>query len=132
MTARINSGFEAPLQLCDEVSMPEILGRRWTQHILSRLNSNQAMRFTELKRAMPGISGTMLSKRLSELEQEGVITRKIHASVPPRVEYTLTEGARDLVRILQDLCLWHARWSSNKQAKQEALVMSPLFVAAGQ
>lgn len=132
MTARINSGCEAPLQLYDALSMPEILGRRWTRHILARLTSNQAMRFTELKRAMPGISGTMLSKRLSELEREGVITRKIHASVPPRVEYTLTEGARDLVRILRDLCLWHAKWNSNKQGKQEGLVMNPLFVAAGQ
>ncbi len=130
MIASINSGREAHLQLWDAVSMPEILGRRWTRHILSRLNSNQAMRFTELKRAMPGISGTMLSKRLSELEREGVITRKIHASVPPRVEYTLTEGAKDLVSILQDLCLWHAKWNSNKQVKQELLI-NPLFVAVG-
>ncbi|MGI0029168.1 MAG: winged helix-turn-helix transcriptional regulator [Nitrososphaera sp.] len=130
MTAHINAGCEAPFQLCDAVSTSEILGRKWTLRILATMNSTQAMRFTELKRALPGVSGTMLSKRLSELERQGVITKKIHGSVPPRVEYTLTESARDLVRILQDLCIWQAKWNSSKAGKQEGFAMNPLFITA--
>ncbi|MGH9992572.1 MAG: winged helix-turn-helix transcriptional regulator [Nitrososphaera sp.] len=130
MTASINTDCDAPFQLSEAISTSEILGKRWTLHILAKMNSKQTVRFTELKRAMPGVSGTMLSQRLSELEREGVIAKKIHGSVPPRVEYTLTESARDLVRILQDLCIWQAKWNSSKAGKQEGLAMNPLFITA--
>lgn len=128
MTASINTDCDAPFQLSEAISTSEILGKRWTLHILAKMNSKQTVRFTELKRAMPGVSGTMLSQRLSELEREGVIAKKIHGSMPPKVEYSLTESAREPVMILQDLCAWHARWNSSRGEKQEGLEMNPLFV----
>jgi DNA-binding HxlR family transcriptional regulator len=52
----------------------------------------------------------MLSERLLELENEGLLTKKVYGSVPPKVEYRLTASARELVLILTEVCTWHARW----------------------
>jgi DNA-binding HxlR family transcriptional regulator len=90
----------------------KILGRRWTLAILHNLASADAMRFTELKKAVSGISGTMLSERLLELEAQGLLSRKIYESVPPRVEYRLTASACELVELMGQICRWYARWTS--------------------
>jgi DNA-binding HxlR family transcriptional regulator len=68
-----------------------ILGKRWTLPILKSIGSKEAMRFYEIKRAMVGISSTMLSERFLELEREGLVAKKIHYS---RAEYSLTASAR--------------------------------------
>ncbi|MGI0037916.1 MAG: winged helix-turn-helix transcriptional regulator [Nitrososphaera sp.] len=87
----------------------KILGRRWTLAILQTLASADVLRFTELKKTLKGVSGTMLSERLLELENEGLITKKVYGSVPPKVEYRLTGSARELVLIMRQVCTWHAR-----------------------
>lgn len=87
-----------------------ILGRRWTLAILQTLASAGVLRFTELKKYLDGVSGTVLSERLLELEREGLLTKKVYGTVPPRVEYRLTASARELVLIMKDVCAWHARW----------------------
>ena len=53
----------------------------------------------------------MLSERLLELEREGLLTKKVYGSVPPKAEYRLTASARELVVIMSDVCAWHARWT---------------------
>ena len=65
----------------------KILGRRWTLEILQNLSAAEALRYSELKRLLPGISGTVLSERLLELEAGGLLTKKVYSSVPPKVEY---------------------------------------------
>lgn len=88
-----------------------ILGRRWSLSILHTLAFAGVLRFTELKKLVDGVSGTMLSERLLELQREGLLTRKVYGSVPPRVEYRLTASARELVLILRDVYAWQARWT---------------------
>ena len=90
----------------------KILGRRWTLAILHNLASTNAMRFTELKKVLIGISGTMLSERLLELEAQGLLSRQAYEAVPPKVEYRLTASARELVELMKQVCVWHDRWAS--------------------
>ena len=84
-----------------------MLGKRWTLQLLGIMGSRDAARFSELKRSLD-ISGTMLSERLLELEREGLVTKKIYGTMPPRVEYRLTASARDLENILAEFAKWHA------------------------
>ena len=94
------------------VNVWELLGRRWSLHILKNLSTQEVIRFNELKRSLPGISSTVLSERLLELEREGLVTKKIYPEVPPRVEYSITPQARELEVIIKDLARWANKWKS--------------------
>jgi DNA-binding HxlR family transcriptional regulator len=91
---------------------PNVLGRKWTLSILSNLTTKEKVRFNELRKLMAGVSSTVLSNRLLELEREGLISRKIYAEIPPRVEYQLTTRAMELKIILEELRGWAQRWKS--------------------
>jgi DNA-binding HxlR family transcriptional regulator len=90
--------------------MCKVLGRRWTVLILSNLRTKDTVRFNELKRSLTGISSAVLSNRLLEMDREGLISKKIYPEIPPKVEYRLTERARELGVILKDLGRWAGRW----------------------
>lgn len=79
---------------------------KWTTLIIGLLASGNAVRFTELSRAIDGISQKMLSQTLRELERDGLVTRKVHAVVPPRVEYSLTPLGLTLCEPLRALADW--------------------------
>ncbi|HKU50518.1 MAG TPA: helix-turn-helix domain-containing protein [Nitrososphaera sp.] len=88
-----------------------LLGRRWTLPILHALASADIRRFTELKKSLPDISGTMLSQRLQELEGQGLVTKHVYGVVPPKVEYALTASAGELLAIMRQVNAWRARWN---------------------
>jgi DNA-binding HxlR family transcriptional regulator len=90
--------------------MCKVLGRRWTVLILSNLHTKDTVRFNELKRLLTGISSVVLSNRLLEMDREGLISKKIYPEIPPKVEYRLTQRARELGVILKDLGRWAGRW----------------------
>lgn len=90
--------------------MWEVLGRRWALHILRNLSIKGTTRFNELKRLLPGISSTVLSDRLVELEREGLISKKIYPEIPARVEYQLTSRTQELEDILNQLSNWADKW----------------------
>jgi DNA-binding HxlR family transcriptional regulator len=95
---------------CEILDIWDVLGRRWSLLILKNLSSKNVVRFNELKRNLKDISNTVLSDRLSELEQKGLITKKIYPEVPLKVEYRLTTKAKDLEPILQSLSRWCEKW----------------------
>ena len=98
---------------CQEiVNIWEVLGRRWALLILRNLFTKEVIRFNELKRLMPGISSTVLTDRLLELEREGLISKKIYAEIPPKVEYRLTVQARELGILLKEIGRWAQRWKA--------------------
>jgi DNA-binding HxlR family transcriptional regulator len=99
---------------CDIVDIWDVLGKRWSLHILRNLSTNGTIRFNELKRLLSGISSTVLSERLLELEQQGLITKKIYPEIPTRVEYSLTARTRELETILHQLNDWANRWKNYK------------------
>ena len=94
------------------VDVWELLGRRWSLHILKNLSTKEVIRFNELKRSLSGISSTVLSERLLELEREGLVTKKIYPEVPPRVEYSITPQAKELEVIIKELARWAKKWKS--------------------
>jgi DNA-binding HxlR family transcriptional regulator len=97
----------------------EVLGKRWALLILKNLHAKEATRFNEMKRTLSGISGTVLSARLLEMEREGLISKKIYLEIPPRVEYRLTPRARELGTLLNDLGEWAMRWKSPRMASSK-------------
>ena len=103
---------------CDVVDIWEILGKRWSLHILKNLSINGIIRFNELKRLIPEISSTVLSQRLLELEREGLISKKIYSEIPVRVEYSLTPRTKELEIILQQLNDWINRWKAYEKRKE--------------
>ena len=103
---------------CDVVGLWEILGKRWSLHILKNLTTNGTVRFNELKRLIPEISSTVLSQRLLELESEGLISKKIYSEIPVRVEYSLTLRTKELETILQQLSVWISKWKVYKKRKE--------------
>jgi DNA-binding HxlR family transcriptional regulator len=93
----------------DEVCpLPEVfalVSDKWTVQILSTLRA-EPHRFTELERAIPGISRRMLTLALRNLERNGLITRTVFPEVPPRVEYARTPLCDDLTEPLEALATW--------------------------
>ena len=83
----------------------DVIGGKWKTVILCHLR-NSSLRTGELKRLMPGISQKMLTKQLRELEDAGVINRKVYNQVPPKVQYSLSDYGESLSVILNNLCLW--------------------------
>ena len=96
-------------KLTDECqSVSEILARvgdKWTVLVVSLLGDGP-MRFSELRRAIDGISQKMLTTTLRILERDGFCTRKVFPTVPPRVEYKLTALGRDLLVPVKALGEW--------------------------
>ncbi|MGG4491150.1 winged helix-turn-helix transcriptional regulator [Metabacillus idriensis] len=93
----------------------DVIGGKWKVVILCHLK-NDTKRTSELKRLMPGITQKMLTQQLRELEEDGVIQRKIYNQVPPKVEYSLTDYGSSLNSILDSLCNWgefHLKKNSN-------------------
>lgn len=82
------------------------IGGKWKLPILCSLLANGASRYNELLKNTRGISNTMLSKTLKELEDDGLVERSEYLEVPIRVEYELTDKARQLQPILTDLIRW--------------------------
>lgn len=89
----------------------EVLDRvsgKWSVQILVAA-AHGPIRFTELERSIEGISRRMLTLTLRNLERDGLVTRTVHPTVPPKVEYELTPAARELHETLQRLTDWAER-----------------------
>jgi DNA-binding HxlR family transcriptional regulator len=81
------------------------MGDKWTVLTIAMLDE-QPRRFNELKRLIGGISQQMLTRTLKALERDGMVTRKVHPTVPPQVEYGLTDLGRSLAVPLIQLGMW--------------------------
>nr|WP_307815421.1 helix-turn-helix domain-containing protein [Streptomyces sp. 7-21] len=86
-----------------------LLGKRWTGLLLAALMSGPGY-FTELRRAVPGISERMLSDRLTELADLGLLTREVEPGPPLRVSYRLTPAGEGLRPSLAELTRWAERY----------------------
>ena len=95
----------------------EIIGGRWKVLILQELFGG-VRRFSELHRALAGVSHRTLTKQLRELEEHGIIRRKIHRQVPPKVEYSLTplgETLRPVIGVMHDWAEQYSRVALKKR-----------------
>lgn len=101
-------------QFCPVAMAAEIVCTRWTPLILRELVSGST-RFSDLHRGLPRISPTLLSKRLKQLEEAGVIKRFI-SSNPETIEYRLTPAGEELKTVVFDLGIWGQRWIETRNS----------------
>lgn len=81
-------------------------GNKWSLLIMLTLSQESPIRFNELLRRIPDISSRVLSGTLRTLEADDLIHREVYATVPPKVEYSLTERGYSLIPILEQLVVW--------------------------
>lgn len=96
---------------CPGLACFELLGRKWTAQIVWALLEGP-LRFSVLLEAVAGLSDKMLTRRLGELEQAGIVTRTYHAEIPPRVEYELTRAGLALHSVIAEMEQWSRDFSS--------------------
>lgn len=90
---------------CPVAKTLRIMGSKWTFLLIHHLLDGKK-RFNELQRLLSGISPKTLSQRLKDLEKEGIISKKVFAEVPPRVEYALTQKGESLKEIFAKMEEW--------------------------
>lgn len=83
----------------------DVIGGKWKPLIIWYLRK-RILRFSEIQRAIPGITDVMLTKQLRELEKDGIVKRKVYKQVPPKVEYSLTPLGKTVIPVLDALCDW--------------------------
>jgi DNA-binding HxlR family transcriptional regulator len=99
-----------PPELCSKYhKASELIGRRWTGAIIYVLLAARC-RFATLRDAIPDITDRMLSERLQELEQEGIVERAVVPDTPVRVEYSLTKKGRALAAAVDAIAAWADDW----------------------
>lgn len=101
------------IKLCDtfdpECPVRNILSRvsdKWSLLVLYKLNIGGVLRFKELQRELPDISQKMLTVTLRTLEEDGFVTRKAYPTIPPKVEYSLTQRAYSFFTHIEPLIGW--------------------------
>lgn len=92
-------------QQCPDIYAINLISGRWILSICYHLKQ-KTLRFSELKNMIHGITERMLTLQLKKMEHEKLITKKIYAEVPPKVEYELTNIGRKLIPILEQLDEW--------------------------
>ncbi|MGC0422691.1 winged helix-turn-helix transcriptional regulator [Embleya sp. AB8] len=103
---------------CQVVGTLDHVAGKWSIGILVSVAAGP-IRFTELERAVPGISRRVLTLNLRRLERDGLLTRTVYPTVPPRVEYTLTDVARELTASLAGLVRWAERHGPTIEAARQ-------------
>jgi DNA-binding HxlR family transcriptional regulator len=101
-------------QFCPLARAAEVLGERWTLLVLRELAAGPR-RFSEIKRALPGVSPSVLSERLTRLEERGMVARRELPPPTPASLYELGENGRDLIPALYELVRWGARFLHQMQ-----------------
>ena len=111
-------------QMCPKYEKAvELLGKRWTGLILRVLGDGPTS-FSRIARSVGRLSDRVLSERLKELEQRGVVQRRVDGGIPVKIEYSLTEKGRDLQKVLDALQSWADRWEAVEPAECEPSVQS--------
>jgi DNA-binding HxlR family transcriptional regulator len=106
-----------------EALVREILERiadKWTLLVIDALDGESELRFTRLQQRVGGVSQKMLTKTLRQLERDGLVTRRVHATVPPRVDYRLTPLGEKLGESVCGIWLWvDAHMSEMQRARRK-------------
>lgn len=88
----------------------DIFQGKWNIRVLFELVKCDSVRFGELKKQVDGITNTMLTSTLRDLESKGLIDRTQFNEIPPHVEYSLSEAGKDLYPIFMEMMQWHDKY----------------------
>lgn len=112
-------GAEAFLQACKPRAVLDMLTGKWSTLVMGALLSGPR-RFNELRRMLDGITQKMLSQTLRALERDGLVTRTVYPTIPPRVDYELTDLGRSATDLLMAVADWSARHADEVFAARQA------------
>ena len=100
---------------CPVATTVQLIGNKWKLLILRDLLA-RPWRFNELRRDLDGISQKVLTESLRSLEEDGIVSRTVHAEVPPRVEYALTDLGESMRPILDAMQVWGNAYKAQKNS----------------
>lgn len=100
--------------------MLERVGDKWTLLVIEELGSGGEMRFTELRDRIGNVSQKMLTKTLRALERDGLVTRRVHPVVPPRVDYKLTKLGEALGEAVCGIWTWVEKYMNTVERARRA------------
>ena len=103
----------ADLPACPVETCVQLIGSKWRLLIMRDLLMNESMRFGQLQRSVGKVSQKVLTSNLRDMEEAGLIVRRVYPEVPPHVEYSLTETGKSLKPIID--AMWD--WGTTYQAK---------------
>nr|WP_081735100.1 helix-turn-helix domain-containing protein [Paenibacillus gorillae] len=102
---------------CPVEAAVKLIGGKWKIIILYQLVTNGPKRFNELRRIFPEVTQRMMTLQLRELEEDGLINRKVYHEVPPKVEYSVSELGQSLHQVLLHIQDWGLYYMDQKAAK---------------
>jgi DNA-binding HxlR family transcriptional regulator len=102
---RFYGGADAYLAACPSRQILDVLANKWTMLVMGAL-SGGPMRFGELRRRLDGITQKMLTQTLRTLERDGLITRTIYPTIPPKVEYAATDLGESVTALMHAIRAW--------------------------
>lgn len=117
MFVRAEAGEEGQ---CPIETVIQVVGGKWKPLILWHL-MDSTKRFSELEKLIPEVTQKMLAQHLRELENDRLVARTIYASVPPKVEYSLSDYGKSLIPVLETMCKWgenHNKLSLSPQTEE--------------
>ena len=111
-----------------ETLVREMLTRvadKWSLLVIDALDGEQALRFSRLQERLGGVSQKMLTKTLRQLERDGLVVRRVHAEVPPRVDYRLTALGLGLAESVCGIWLWVEKHGEDVERSRRAYDAQP-------
>lgn len=111
--------MNVPLPACPVETTLLLIGDKWKVLILRDLRDG-TKRFGELKKSVGGISQKVLTSHLRQMEEKGLVSRKVYPVVPPKVEYTLTDLGMSLGPVLESMAIWGLAYQT-EVAKNEKI-----------
>lgn len=110
--------------ICSLALCMDLIGGKWKLVIIWYLYHGP-LRFSAIRRILSGITQKMLTRQLRELEEDGLINRKVYPVVPPRVEYSLTERALGLFPALDAMSAWGREYAAGRGIRQNPPALPP-------
>jgi DNA-binding HxlR family transcriptional regulator len=98
-----------------------VIGGKWKSVVLYHLIKGRVIRFGEFRKLLPKVTAQMLTAQLRELEDDGVIHRKIYTQVPPKVEYSLTTFGESLTPIIRAMTNWGEAYAAGSRKRVSLL-----------
>jgi DNA-binding HxlR family transcriptional regulator len=111
----VKNGIVTPSGNCPITPLLTMLQGKWKNQVLYELCVKEPIRFGELQRNLAGITNTMLTSTLRDLESDGLIERKQFNEIPPHVEYSFTEKGRDLMPVFYAMMNWGFKYEKDNE-----------------
>ena len=100
------------LPACPVETCAQLIGSKWRLLIMRDLLMNESLRFKQLQRSVGNISQKVLTSNLRDMEDAGLVARRVYPEVPPRVEYSLTETGQSLRPIIEAMWAWGEQYQA--------------------